>query len=75
MLKYDEKQHIKDILADGLNINRNINFPYFLDAIDSTNKSVKALKSQLDAIMYNQKILDNQLREIADLLTRLQSKI
>lgn len=75
MLKYDEKQHIKDILADGLNINRNINFPYFLDAIDNTNKNVKALKSQLDVIMYNQKVLYNQLRKITDILNDLQNKL
>ena len=75
MLKYDEKRHIKDVLAEGLNINRNINFPYFLDAIDGTNKSVKALKSQLDVIMYNQKILDDQLRKIIDLLVNIQNKL
>ncbi len=74
MLKYDEKQHIKEVLSDGLNINPNINFPYFLNAIDDTNKTVKALKGQIEVIIYNQKILDNQLRKITDLLTNLQNK-
>lgn len=70
----EEKRHIKDILGDGLNINRNINLPYFLDAIDDTNKNTKALKSQLDTILYNQRALDNQLRQIVNLLTHLLNK-
>ena len=74
MLTNEEKKRIKDILGDGLNINRNINFPYFLDAINETNTNVKALKSQLDTILYNQRILDNQLRQISDLLMNLLNK-
>lgn len=70
MLTYQEKNHIKDILGDGLRINREINFPYFLDAIDETNKNVKALKSQLDTILFNQRVLDNQLKQITNLLAK-----
>lgn len=68
MLDYKEKQHIKDILGDGLNINRNINFPYFLDAIDETNQNVKSLKSELDRILYNQRVLDQKLDRIINLI-------
>lgn len=29
MLTLEEKNKIKEILSEGLNINKNINFPYF----------------------------------------------
>ncbi len=74
MLSNEEKKHIKDVLADGFNINRNINFPYFLNAIDETNTNTKGLKSQLEIIIHNQRILDNQLRQITDLLNKLLIK-
>lgn len=70
MLTIEEKRHIKDILAEGLSINRNINFPYFLDAIDETNEKVKKLESVLNNVLYNQKILDNKLTTIINFLRK-----
>ena len=68
MLTIEEKRHIKDILAEGLKINRNINFPYFLDAIDETKEKVKKLESVLNNVLYNQKIIDNKLTTIINFL-------
>lgn len=74
MLTAEEKKHIKDVLGDGLNINRNINFPYFLNAIDETNNNVKALESTLNTILYNQKVLDQKLNNVIDLCRKLLNK-
>ena len=74
MLTHKEKRHIKDILAEGLGINRNINFPYFFDAFDETNTKIKSIESTLNTIIYNQKILDNKLDNIINLCRRLLNK-
>ena len=70
MLTLEEKKHIKDVLGEGLNINRNINFTYFLDAIDETNKKVKSIESILSTVIYNQRILDEKLNRIISLLSQ-----
>ncbi|MCF7931342.1 MAG: hypothetical protein K9L02_07530 [Acholeplasmataceae bacterium] len=64
MLSYDEKKKIKDILDDGLNINKDIRFSYFLDAIDSTNKITKDLETKINSVLRNQKLIDEKLNII-----------
>lgn len=61
MLTLQEKQHIKDVIQYGLNINRNINFPYFLNAIKNTNDKVDSLESLLNKVIYNQQILEQKI--------------
>lgn len=61
MLTIAEKNKIKEILAEGLNINKNINFPYFLDCIQQTSKDVKNLESRINQILYQQKILEQKI--------------
>lgn len=68
MLTNQEKAKVKDVLADGLGISRNINLPYFLNSIDATKKEVAALKTQLDSLLNNQIILDRKLDRIIRLL-------
>lgn len=70
MLTPQEKIRVKDVLKDGLGINPNINLPYFLNAIDQTKKDVQSLRSQLDAVMFNQRIIDGKLDSILELLRR-----
>lgn len=70
MLTLQEKQRIKEILKDGLRINPNINFPYFLDAIDQTKRDVQTIKSQLDVIQYNQRIIEAKLDRILEKINR-----
>ena len=67
MLTLQEKKHIKEILSQGLGINQNINFAYFLNSIDQTDKTTKEILSKIERIEYNQKILDNKL----DMIIRL----
>ncbi|GEM_PF-3271605 len=73
MLTLQEKTKIKEILSQGLNINRNINFPYFLDAIDETNKKIKNLESELNRVIYNQRVLDQKLDVLINLCRKLAS--
>lgn len=74
MLTYTEKEHIKDVLQDGLNIRRDINLPYFLDKIDDTNDDVKKVLSQLSTIIHNQQILDAKLDDIEARLIRIENR-
>ena len=64
MLTIAEKDKIKDILSDGLKINRNINFPYYLDSIIYIRESIKKLDSKLSEILYNQNNIDIKLNKI-----------
>lgn len=61
MLTLEEKRKIKDILSEGLGINRNINLSYFLTEIDQTKKNVESLESKLNVIIHNQKTIDQKL--------------
>ena len=67
MLTSTEKSKIKDVLTDGLNINGNINFPYFLDAIRNTNDKVQVIESKITRMLYNQTIIEQKI----DILIRL----
>lgn len=68
MLTIDEKNKVKDVIQYGLGIRRDINLAYFLKAIEETNDDVKNLKSQIDRIIYNQRILDDKLDKIIRML-------
>ena len=70
MLSLEEKRHIKEILSNGLNLNPNINFAYFLNAIDDTNSKTKELESKLQRVEYNQRLLNDKL----DMILRLLNK-
>ena len=70
MLSYQEKLKIKDILSSGLNINPNINFPYYLDAIDQNKTDIESIKSEIRKIIYNQNILERKINMIIDLLNK-----
>ncbi len=63
-LTLQEKEKIKSILNYGLNLNPNLNFAYFLNAIKQTNDTVSGLDSKLNTIIYNQKIIDQKLDRI-----------
>lgn len=67
MLTVQEKRHIKEILSQGLGINQNINFVYFLNAIDETNQRTKEILSKIERLEYNQRLLDSKL----DMIIRL----
>ena len=67
MLTIQEKNHIKDILGDGLGINRNINLAYFLNQISESGKNMEELKSRIQRIEYNQAVIDRKL----DMIIRL----
>lgn len=68
MLTVQEKDKIKDVISEGLGIRRDINLSYFLNEIDETNEKVKRLESQFNIILNNQRILDNKLNAIIELL-------
>lgn len=70
MLSLEEKRHIKEILSNGLNLNPNINFAYFLNAIDDTNSKSKELESKLQRVEYNQRLINDKL----DMILRLLNK-
>lgn len=70
MLTLQEKNKIKDIISEGLGIRRDINFAYFLNEIDDTNDRIKRLESQLSIIISNQRILDEKLDHIINLLRK-----
>ena len=67
MLTQQEKKHIKEILSQGLGLNQNINFAYFLNAIDETDERTKEILSRIERIEYNQRMIDNKL----DMIIRL----
>ena len=68
MLKPEEKAKVKDILGDGLGINRNINLAYFLDLIEENSQTTKEMKTQIAMILNNQKVLDKKLDRIIELI-------
>lgn len=70
MLTLQEKRHIKEVLSQGLGLNQNINFAYFLEAILKTNQHSQELLSRIERIEYNQRILDEKLDMIIRLLNR-----
>ena len=67
MLTIQEKNHIKDILGDGLGISRNTNLAYFLNQISESGKNIEELKSRIQRIEYNQAVIDQKL----DMIIRL----
>jgi len=72
MLDYKEKEHIKDVLSQGLGINRNINFPYFLNEIDENNKKIKETLSYIERLEYNQRVLERKLDILINEISRLK---
>lgn len=72
MLTLAEKKKVKDILADGLNIRRDINLPYFLDCIKRTNSKVDEINSRIDQIIYYQQCLDQKLDRIIHMLNQVR---
>ncbi|HPG42198.1 MAG TPA: hypothetical protein PLJ98_00125 [Acholeplasmataceae bacterium] len=68
MLSYDEKKKIKEILSDGLNIRKDINFPFYLDAISESNEKIKNIESSINTIIYNQRVLDEKMNKLIWLL-------
>ena len=68
MLSYDEKKKIKEILSDGLNIRKDINFPFYFDAISESNEKIKNIESSINTIIYNQRVLDEKMNKLIWLL-------
>lgn len=74
MLSNEERRNIKEKVTEvlnDLNINSRINFAYFLDAIDTTNKRVNSLDSKLQRIISNQYDIDRKLDMIIRRLERM----
>lgn len=69
MLTPQEKKKVKEILSDGLRIRPDINLPYYLDAIDATKKEVMEIKTQLNQLLSNQRVLDSKLDRIIRLIS------
>ena len=68
MLSAEEKKHIKDVLSEGLGINRNINLAYFLTMIVEMDKGINELVSRIQKVEYNQRIIDEKLDRIIRLI-------
>ena len=68
MLSIDEKKRVKDIIEEGLGIRRDINFAFFLNEINNTNKNVETIKSQITQIICNQRNLETKLDRIIRML-------
>lgn len=68
MLSLDEKKRVKDIIEEGLGIRRDINFAFFLNEINNTNKNVETIKSQITQIICNQRNLETKLDRIIRML-------
>ena len=68
MLSLDEKKKVKDIIEEGLGIRRDINFAFFLNEINNTNKNVETIKSQITQIICNQRNLETKLDRIIRML-------
>ena len=68
MLSLDEKKKVKDIIEEGLGIKRDINFAFFLNEINNTNKNVETIKSQITQIICNQRNLETKLDRIIRML-------
>ena len=67
MLTLEEKRKVKDVLS-ALNVNPNINLAYFLNAIDNSNNNINSIKMLLNTIEYNQRLLDQKLDRIINLI-------
>lgn len=67
MLSAEEKRHVKEILSDGLGINKDINLAYFLSQILETSRNVEEVMSRIKKIEYNQKAIEEKL----DMIIRL----
>lgn len=64
MLDLHEKQKVKELLQEvlrDLNVNPSINMTYFLNAIDESNKDIKALKSSVQRMMQQQAVIEQKL--------------
>ena len=48
-------------MLKDLNVNPSINMAYFLNAIDESNKDIKALKSSVQRMMQQQAIIEQKL--------------
>lgn len=68
MLSIDEKKRVKDIIEEGLGIRRDINFAFFSNEINNTNKNVETIKSQITQIICNQRNLETKLDKIIRML-------
>lgn len=68
MLTLEEKNKIKDVLSDGLGINRNINLAFFLKKIVETSDATEEMKTQMDQIIRYQQNLDRKLDYIINLI-------
>lgn len=68
MLTPQEKAKVKDVLGDGLGINKNINLAYFLNEINTTKEEVDELKTMLSQLSYNQKALEQKMDLIIELI-------
>lgn len=68
MANLEEKNKVKKVL-EALNINPNINFAYFLNAIDENKGNIEAIRSELRRIEYNQQQLDLKLDRIIRLIS------
>lgn len=71
MLTLAEKNKVKDVLAEGLNIRRDINLAFFLDSINNTNQKVNEMNSKINQILSNQRYLDQKLDIIVSRLNML----
>lgn len=61
MLTREDLNKIRAILSEGLGIRDDINFAYYLDAIDATNKKLDYIDDRLDD-------LEAMISEIIDTL-------
>ena len=68
MLSINEKRKIKEVLSEGLNIRADINFPFYLDAINESSNKIKNLESNINTIIYNQRVLDEKMNKLIWLL-------
>jgi len=59
-MTFEEKQKIKEVLRT-LNINPDINFPYYLNKINNTAVKVEEIESMLNTIIYNQSRIERKL--------------
>lgn len=64
-------EQTKQILRE-LNINERINFPYYLDKIDDNSTTIEQMKSLVQEIAYNQRIIEHKLDMIIDMISKKQ---
>lgn len=70
MLTFDEKRKVREILSDGLGLKSNIRLAYYLDSVHDTKEDVQILKSKLDDLLYNQRVINDKLDKILTGLKR-----